>query len=413
MSYLRELIPPPGPVRVLCLSNLAKTVGNGVFMAVSILFFTRTAGIPAGEVGLALTIGGILGMAASVPAGQAADLLGPRNTTIVFMCLQGALMCCYAFVGGFVTLLVATSLVLIAESATDAARGALIAGITRPEERVRAWSYLRSISNLGVSLGAVAGGIGLHFDTRTAYISVLIGGGLLVISAGLAYFRLPTVPPVPAQAEGARLVVLRDKPYATISLLNAVLTMNTVILTIALPLWIIQQTKAPAWLYSALLLLNTVTVVLLQVRTSKGSDLPPGGAKALRRSGFLLAACCALFALAAGQPTWLAVLILVAGALAHVFGEMLWSAGSWSLSFGLAPEHAQGQYQGFFGMSTQFGTMVTPVLVTGLIVGVGQLGWLIFGVAMIAAGVAAPSATRWALRTRQPSASTTESVTGA
>ncbi|MEU2158768.1 MFS transporter [Streptomyces sp. NPDC019396] len=410
MSYLSELVPPPGPVRLLCMSNLAKTVGNGIMLAVTVLYFTRSVELSASEVALALTIGGVLGMLASVPAGHMADVLGPRATTIVFMCLQGAFLTCYAFVESFPLLVVAACLVLVTESATDAARGSLIAGIVPPDGRVKAWSYLRSVSNLGLSLGALAGGVALHFDEAAGYRGVLVAGGLLVFAAGLAYFRLPHVAPQPKEKDGPVWIVLRDLPYATVSVLNAVLTMNTVILNVGLPLWISQHTDAPTSTYSGLILLNSVTVVLLQVWASKGGDTVTGGARALRRSGLLLAACCAVFALATGRPAWLAVVILVAGAALHVLGEMMWSTGSWSLSFGLAPEHAQGQYQGLFGMSTQLGTMVTPALVTALVVGMGQTGWLLLGAALAAAGLLAPSAARWAQNSRRlaPAALSTE-----
>ena len=72
-----------------------------------------------------------------------------------------------------------------------------------------------------------------------------------------------------------------------------------------------------------------------------------------RTNGLLLAGCCALYALAAGQPAWLAAVVLLAGGAVHVFGELLLSAGSWALAFDLAPEHAHGQYQGVFNMSIQ------------------------------------------------------------
>ena len=411
MSFLRELIPPVGVVRVLCVSNLAKTTAHGIIMSVSVLFFTRTVDIPAERVGLALTIGAALGMLASIPAGRTADLLGPRTTTVVFLCLLGVFVCGYAFVTGFVGLLMVAALVLMAESATDAARGALVAGLIPAEERVKAWSYMRSVANLGVSLGAVAGGVGLYFDSRTAYIGLLLAAGVLFAGAGLAYLRVPTVDPVPKQQDGPRWIVLRDKPYAVVALLNAVLVTNNGILIVALPIWISERTQAPPALYSVILVLNTVCVVLLQVRASKGSEQVPGGAKALLRSGVLLAFCCALFALSAGQPDWLAAVILLAGALVHVFGEMLWSAGSWSLSFGLAPDHAQGQYQGLFGMSTQLGSMVTPIAVTTLIIGLGWPGWLIFGVALLAAGIAAPPVAAWAERTRPAVSGTTAEAT--
>ncbi|MEU7026403.1 MFS transporter [Streptomyces sp. NPDC015232] len=402
MALLDDIVPPPGIVRTLCLSNFAKTAGHGVLMAVSVLFFTRTVGIPAEQVGLALSIGAAMAMAASIPAGRLADVVGPRNTTVGFLLLLGVFVGAYAFVESFAALVVVTSLALMAESSTDAARGALIAGLIPQEERVRAWSYMRAVSNLGVTLGAAAGAVALWFDSRPAYVGLLIAGGAMFLIAGAAYLTVPSVDPAPKERTGPKWVVLRDLPYAAVALLNSVLVMNVAILTVALPIWITGHTEAPKWLYSAILILNTIMVVLFQVRAGKGSETVRGGARTLRRCGVFLALCCGLFALAADRPVWVAVAALLAGAVVHVIGEMLYSAGSWSLAFGLAPDHAQGQYQGMFGMSTQLGSMVTPALATLLIVKLGWPAWVVFAALLLAAGLAAPAVASWAERTRKP-----------
>ncbi|MEW1699694.1 MFS transporter [Streptomyces sp. NPDC093249] len=406
MAFLDDIIPPPGIVRTLCLSNFAKTAGHGVLMAVSVLFFTRTVGIPAVQVGLALSIGAAMAMAASIPAGRLADILGPRNTTVGFLLLLGVFVGAYAFVESFAALVVVTSLALMAESSTDAARGALIAGLIPQEDRVRAWSYMRAVSNLGVTLGAAAGAVALWFDNRPAYIGLLVAGGVMFLIAGAAYTTVPSVAPVPKESSGPKWVVLRDLPYAAVALLNSVLVMNVAILTVALPIWITGHTNAPKWLYSVILILNTIMVVLFQVRAGKGSEDVRGGARTLRRCGVFLAVCCGFFALAADRPVWVAVAALLAGAAVHVIGEMLYSAGSWSLAFGLAPDHAQGQYQGMFGMSTQLGSMVTPALATLLIVQFGWPAWIIFAALLLGAGLAAPAVASWAERTREPAPDT-------
>ncbi|WP_079124747.1 MFS transporter [Streptomyces lushanensis] len=411
MSILQNIVPPKGVVRTLCLSNLAKTAGHGILMSVSLLFFTRTVGIPAERVGLAMTIGAAVGMAASIPAGRLADLAGPRNTTVGFLLLLGVFVCGYGFVDGFTGLVIVTSLALMAESSTDAARGALIAGLIPQQERVRAWSYMRAVSNLGVSLGAAAGAVALFFDNRTGYVGLLIAGGAMFVVSGLAYLTVPQVASAPKEQSGSKWIVLRDVPYAFVALLNSVLVMNVAILTVALPVWLTDRTTAPTWVYSVIIILNTIMVVLFQVRAGKGSDDVPGGARTLRKSGVLLAVCCVLFALAADRPVWLAVLILLAGAIVHVVGEMFYSAGSWSLAFGLAPDHAQGQYQGMFGMSTQLGTVVTPALATALIAGLGAAGWLVFSALLLAAGLVAPAVASWAAGTRRtPPSGVEESV---
>ncbi|WP_306213846.1 MFS transporter [Actinoplanes sp. RD1] len=391
-----ELVPPAGVVRILSVSNLAKTVAHGIIMSVSVLYFTTSVGIPASRVGLALTVGALVGMLVAVPAGHAADLLGPRNATVFALVGLGVVACGYAFVGSFTWLVVVASLVLAGEAATDASRGALVAGVVPPEERVRAWSYFRSIANIGVTVGAVAGGVGLWLDSAAGYMVLLVLAGVLFMVAGLMYLRVPSVPPAaPEEKQGPALVVLRDRPYAVFALLNSLLIMNGPLLTVALPIWIAQRTDAPSSLYPAILVINTLFVVTLQVRVSRGAEHVAGGARSLRRAGLVLAACCVLFAVAGGLPAWAAVAVLLAGAVVHVLGEMLHSAGSWSLAYGLAPERAHGQYQGLFGMSTQLGSTVTPFLATVLIIGLGWPGWLVFGAVMAGAGLLAPAVARW------------------
>ncbi|WP_320068831.1 MFS transporter [Micromonospora sp. RTGN7] len=407
-----ELVPPAGVVRVLSMSNLAKTTAHGIIMSVSVLYFTGSLGISATRVGLALTIGAAVGMLVAIPAGHAADIFGPRNATVIAMAALGVVSCGYAFVSSFWWLTAVACLVLAGESATDASRGALVAGVVPPEERVRAWSYFRSVANLGVTFGAVIGGVGLYFDSQNAYRALLALAGLLFMVAGLAYLRVPAVPATRNTEARPTLVVLRDRPYAAFVGLNALLIMNGPLLTVALPIWIAQRTDAPIAIYPAILVINTICVVLLQVRVSRGAENVAGGARALRRAGLVLAGCCVLFAVSGGLPTWAAVAALLAGAVVHVLGEMLHSSGAWSLAYGLAPEGSHGQYQGLFGMSTQVGSTVTPFAATVLIIGLGWPGWLVFGAVMCAAGLLAPAVVRWSTALRgEPGAGNDADIT--
>ncbi len=401
MTLLRDLVPPPGPVRVLAVSGLARTIGFGIMMSVAVLYFTRSVDIPAARVGLGMTIAAACGMVASVLAGRAADRFGARNTAILLVGVQGVAVSCYGLVGGFVPFVVAVSVVISCHSSAEAARGALVAGVVAPDKRVATRALLHSITNLGVSLGAVAGGLALHFDSRPVYAGILIACGVLFAGSGLVYLWLPAVDPAPRPAGGPRWEAFRDKPFVLFAALNALLIMHDGIATVVLPLWIAERTNAPVPVYAAILLLNTVMVVLFQVRASRGSNDVAGGVRALRTSGLLLAGCCMLYALAAGQPAWVAVVVLLAGAAVHVFGELLQSAGSWALAFDLAPEHAHGQYQGVFNMSIQLGGVLTPVVGTALVMGAGWPGWVVLAVALLGAGLAAPVVARWAA-TRVP-----------
>lgn len=396
MAFLRDLVPPPGPVRVLAVSGLARTIGFGIMMSVAVLYFTRAVGIPAARVGLGMTIAAACGMVASVLAGRAADRFGARDTAILLVTVQGVAVSCYGLVGGFVPFVVAVSVVISCHSSAEAARGALVAGVVAPDKRVATRALLHSITNLGVSLGAVAGGLALHVDSGPVYAGVLIACGVLFAGSGLVYLRLPSVERVPRPTEGPRWEVFRDRPFVLFAALNALLVMHDGIATVVLPLWIAERTDAPVAVYAVILLLNTVVVVLCQVRASRGAADVAGGVRALRTSGVLLAGCCVLYALAAGQPAWVAVVALLAGAAVHVFGELLQSAGSWALAFDLAPEHAHGQYQGVFNMSIQLGGVLTPVLGTALVMSAGWPGWVVLAVVLLGAGLTAPLVARWA-----------------
>ena len=279
MSFLSELVPPAGITRVLSLSNLAKTVGHGVVTSVIVLYFIGKVGIGVDRVGLALSAGAAIGMLGSVPLGHLADLYGPRNVTVGLLYLLGVFVGTYAFVHSFPWLVVVVSLALMAESAAHASRGALIAGLIPPEERVRTSSYMRSVANVGIAIGAAVGGVALYLDSTAVYLGVLIGGGVCFILSGSAYLTVPSVPVLATDRGGPRWVALRDRPFLVMALLNTVLIMHITILAVALPIWISTRTAAPSWIYSAVLILNTAVVVFLQVRVSRSSERPDGGAR--------------------------------------------------------------------------------------------------------------------------------------
>ncbi|XIE78114.1 hypothetical protein AB6O49_07765 [Streptomyces sp. SBR177] len=56
-----------GPERVLVAASFVNRVGNGLFNAASALYFTLVVGLPAAQVGGALTIAGVIGLCAGIP----------------------------------------------------------------------------------------------------------------------------------------------------------------------------------------------------------------------------------------------------------------------------------------------------------------------------------------------------------
>ncbi|MFG2907419.1 hypothetical protein ACGF13_20430 [Kitasatospora sp. NPDC048286] len=71
-----------------------------------------------------------------------------------------------------------------------------------------------------------------------------------------------------------------------------------------------------------------------------------------------------------------------------------------AFGFGLAPDHAQGQYQGLAGIGFGAGQALAPVILTGAVLALGHTGWLLLGALFAVVGAAGPPVAAWAERTR-------------
>ncbi|MFF9500874.1 MFS transporter [Streptomyces sp. NPDC014656] len=414
-TALPDSVPAPDPAaggagrghapRTLLLAQLSNSVGDGVFYVTSALYFTGVAGLSAAQVGAGLAVAWAVGSAAGVPLGTLADRRGPRGTSVFLALVTAAAVASFLLIGSFPAFLAAATLYASAQSGLAAARQALLAGLVAPEARTAVLARLQAASNAGLAVGAALGGLALHAGTRDAYLAVfaLDAGGFLLCALLLG--RLPAPAPARASATGAAdsaTAVLRDRPYVVLALLNALMLLRMPVLSLALPLWIVQRTAAPGWTVSALFVLNTVAVTLFQVRAARPVTDLESAAGAVRGAGAVMFAACAVFAASAlpGLGAGAAVAVLVLGSVLLVVAEMRHSAGSWQLGLGLAPADRVGQYQGFYGAGVPVARTLGPLVVTTLLIGGGPAGWLLLGAVFALMGVATGPAARRAARTR-------------
>ena len=394
---------PARPGRLLAAAQLAGSLGDGAFLTCSVLFFTRIVGLSPAQVGLGLTLGWAVGSVAGVPLGHLADRHGARGSAVLLALATSASILTFLLVRTPLLFVLAACLYGSCQTGLSAVRQALLAALADPERRTRIRAQLQSAGNAGLAVGAGLGGLALSADTAPAYLTVFVLDALSFVVTAALMVALPSVTTSAPRAGEPKLAVLRDRPYALVTLLNAVLLLRMPLLSVAIPLWIVERTAAPGWTVSALFVLNTVVVVLLQVRVAGRLASIGAAARMVRRSGVLLLASCVAFALSAsGTSPWVAFAVLVVGALVQVFGEMLQSAGTWEIGFALAPADKQGQYQGFFGTGVSVARAVGPVLLSTVVIGWGLPGWLLLGAVFLAAGWAMGPAVRWAQSTRVP-----------
>ncbi|MFF1546794.1 MFS transporter [Streptomyces sp. NPDC058291] len=391
-----RLSPPAGPRRVLAVSNFVYTVGSGLYLTAGVLYFTQAVRLPPAQVGLGLGIAGCLSLAVGIAVGHLADRVGARGVYLVTLLVQALATAGFLAVDGFLSFVAAVSAATGAKAAGLAARSPLVRrhGGERPQE-FRA--YLRSVSNVGISLGALAAGWAVQSGTRTAYQLLVAGNAVALAAAAAVLLPLPPLAPAPRET-GPRWIALRDRPYLLLTFLDGVMAVQFKVLTVAVPLWLVGFTSAPDWLVSGTMLTGTVIVVAFQVRASRAVVSPAAGGRAYRRAGVAFLAACVLISLSAGVPAWAAVTLLLIAVVIHTVGELWHSAGGFEVSFALAPEHATGQYLGVFGLGAGLAEAFGPGLLIALCIGWGRPGWYVVGALFAVTGLAVPPAIRRARR---------------
>ncbi len=387
-------------VRRMALVTLVNTTGNGIFFTLSALYFTRIVGFSVVQVGTGLSIAAGVAILAGIPMGHLADRRGPREVMVALLVLTAACSGLYLLVQSWWQFVLVSTLVAVLDRGAGAVRGALIAGLVQGATRSATRAYLRSVTNVGMTLGTGIAAIALHFDTRSAYLTVLyVDVATYAVCAGLM-LMVPTVRPRPAEEALGMLHALRDLPFVTVAGVSSVLAMHYWILELAIPLWVVDHTEAPRALVAVVMVVNTVMVVLFQVSLAKRVTTVDAAVGATLLSGLLFVVACAVFGASAGVSAGLATALLLGGALIHVVGELCQASASFLLGFELPPEEAMGQYQGVWGMTFSVSSFAAPTVMALLPLALGMTGWLLLGGILLAAALVTRPAVGWAVRSR-------------
>ncbi|MFE6834904.1 MFS transporter [Streptomyces sp. NPDC057705] len=389
-------MPDTRPQRVLAASNFVYTVGSGLFLTAGVLYFTEAIHLPAGQVGLGLGIAGLVALALGVAVGHLADRYGARGVYAATLVVQALATAGFVLADSFWPFVTAVTAAAGAKAAGTAARSPLIRhyGGDRPQE-FRA--YLRAVTNVGISLGAVGAGLVVQVGTLTAYQLMVIGNAIAFVVSAALLTSLPPVPPL-ATTGGPRWTALTDRPYLLLTALDGIMAIQFKVLTVAIPLWLVSATSAPHWLISGTMLTCTLIVVVFQVRASRNVVSPETGGNAYRRAGVAFLVSCSLISLSGGTPSWAAATLLLTAVVIHTVGELWHSAAGFEVSFALAPQHATGQYLGVFGLGAGLADAFGPALLISLCITWGRPGWYVVGALFALTGLVAPPAVHWAQR---------------
>jgi len=380
------------------------SIGFGLFAPAAPVFFVRIADIPAPAVGVGFSVAALAGLIIGQVGGRLADRLGGKQVMLAFAAALAAFLLVLPRAETTVSFMVVLCLVLAAEQGWDLSREAVIANIVAGPDRVRISALMRSIFNAGFTLGAFLGGVLIAVGSRTALEWVFYGHAITVLIGAALGALLPSrrqAAAAPAE-EADRTSRLRvDWSYLAVAQLAHLNRIADTVLLIGIPLWVTAHPDLPRSLASWAVGINTILVVLFQVRLSRRSTNVPTAVRTCQFGFVAIAvACVGLAVTDVGTSTVLRLGVLIAAVVAMTIGEMWVEAGKWTLRFDLAPDGAQGAYGGLFRLGTALPIVAGPALVVWLSSSLGGLGWLLLLTVALLPVLALPATTAWAVRSR-------------
>jgi MFS family permease len=403
IRWLRGILPPTRLERNLAIQCVLSAFATGSFLTGTAVFFTQAVGLSGAQVGLGMSVAAGVTLLLQLPLGRLADRAGAKPLWVLASAVEAALYLAWPVIGGMAGFVAMLSVLAVFETAGRNARNVYRIAVFPRETRVRALAYMRAARNVGYTLGAGASGVALGIGLEAVRLIPLLTGGLLVLNALMIALMLPAIARtvhVETVGDGitASPAAWRNVGFVVLSACNGVLSSNQVLLSVVVPLWLVERTDAPpvllAWLFGT----NTVLAVLLQVRASRVADSVDGSLRAVRWSGLAFVVSCAVIAVTHDTAGWVSIVLIWFGHIAITGAELWQSAADWGLTSELSDHRRLGDYQGVWGLGYQVEPIIFPALFTYLALEWGTPGWVVIAAIGIAAAAVAHPAARAAER---------------
>lgn len=370
--------------RQFVIMSFIDSLGTALYIAGSVIFFTQKVKLSAGQVGVGLSIASVVGLAGVIPAGWVAERFGTWRTLLVFDIWRAVALASYVFIHSFPWFLAVVCLLSIPEQSFNPLIQHFIEQVVGPADRTIMMGKIKTVYNIGFTIGAPLSGLAVKFNTPTGYNSLMLGDALSYVVVALLLYSLRGAVRADPHVDAVQIPKtrrfsidpLRDRRYRGAAIINSVMSLHLSILSIGIPLWVTLHTQVPRYMVGPLLIINTILVIPLQVPVNSLARSVDKSLSLMRAAGLALAACCVLLALAAEFPLAPAIALL-AGAVAFLtLGEIAQNASGWSLAYELAPTAARAECLTTFwlGISAQF--VVGPVLLSDVVVASGMVGWI-------------------------------------
>lgn len=344
------------------------SIGSGLFLPLSLVFFVELTSIPLGLLGVLVGLAGFTSVPVPAVAGRLAGRYGARRVVVAAQAVEAVAYLGYVLAKGPLAVFAVTAVMSVGSRLFWSAIFAALADHAEDRRRQQHWYALANIARTaGIAAGGIITGAALTIPgTRVYIVLAFLAAGCLAASAVLvlpvARSRTRTRAAAVATAQGA---VLRDGRFLGLLASNVVFALSTLLLGLTVPVIIKTALSGPGWLSSVMLVGNALLIAGFGIAGARRAGRREPFA-VLRAAAVAWAAGCALLALAASLALPLAAGVLVAAVLAFSFAEILHAPTSVALVASLAPEPRRGDYLAVWQYSFMAAEIAGPVLFTTL-----------------------------------------------
>ena len=378
-------------VWLLTSAMLAFRFGQGLFYPFSTIHFHNVVGIPLSLIGAALGSLAVASVVSGLVSGPLSDRYGRKPLMLVSLSGSAAAFFAFSLADSFVAYLaISVAAGLVGPSMFDAARNAMVADVTQPGRRGRAYGLVRVGGNVGWALGPmVAGLVAASAGTQGIYRTLFLGASalselMMLVVALTVEESLPAAtkgsPPGGRGASGLR-TALADGPFLALLAAGVLLYYIFTQDWQTLPIYAKNFVGVPDGRIGLFLGANGLVVILLQLpisyaidRTSKVGALLVGAALFAASSATLLL-----------TGSFLGILVAFAGFF--TLAEMILEVAGAALAAELAPVRLRGTYLALFGACFGAAYGLSPVAAGALLE--ARLPDAIWKIQLVAAALAA------------------------
>jgi MFS family permease len=360
--------------RPLLAAMVTDSLGTGMFLPFTVLYFVHTAGLTAPAVGVALTVAGFVVLPAPLAVAPGIGRLPARIMVAVGNLISCAAFAAYLFARGQLAVTVAAVAAGAGQATFWTATRALISEVAPPGER-RSWFALQTaIRNAGYGLGGLAGAAAVSLHNPFGFKALAAIDALSYLAAALLLISWHQPPaaatparlPAPGRARPSYRSALSDRALARITALNTAFVLCAQVLTVVLSVYVVATLHLAAWIVGMLYTLNTVllaagqTPVTLLTRRITHRHVLRGAAAAWALAFGLLWAAAAL-------PRGSRVGVLIAAIAIFTLAEILQGPVINALVVELAPAGNPGAHLSIFQLSWSVGQTIAPAVLLGLL----------------------------------------------